>query len=467
MTPSNPNPDPDRIDTQMQRDDAQLALLRRLLDGGLHENVAGLANRVDVFERKIGTQASTAEFLAESLPAAIERASGPQSHAAFAAVMAPPWINAARYAAEHKLPAATAALAPIVLPAISQAVKERLATFSLAMRRASPMRRIAWKIESLQSGLPLETVIEQDLDPFRVHRVLAVEVPSGNLMASHRFAEDGADDQRTAADSEDEAFATAALLTALRGFVRDARIGNSAAELTSIDVGNRTLHIAQQGKTMVAVEASGQLAHDLEPSLHADLFPALRSAKTDLARQDAIANWRTNAPTPGDDHGLSVVWVLAVVFFGLLFSLWWAQRWIERNDITRTRERIEAISGVASVSVASVNGVWLFNVAADPLADIAPAFDVSLTANNRILTRLDPILSLDPTIVARAVRRDLAPPLGTTLTITRDSIVVAGQPSDDYVAALKAHPRVQVAGMAVRVAAAGARIGIAPEIGVK
>jgi hypothetical protein len=256
-------------------------------------------------------------------------------------------------------------------------------------------------------------------------------------------------------DGEDDAYATAALLTAMRGFVRDAGIGESAAELSSIEVGKRTLHIAQQGSMLVAVEASGQLAHDLETSIHSELFPALRHAGEDpRARESVLATWRTSGAAGAQRaRGVSFSIVLGLIVGLLTLALWGTHRWIEKRDIQNTVIRLEDTPGVAAVSPHRTNQGWQLNVAADPSVDIEPALAAALTPRERIVTRIDPIVSLDPTTVAGVLGKTLPPPQGVRLTVTRDSVVAQGQIPASYLDALRAHPRLRIGNLAVRVAA--------------
>ncbi len=433
--------------TPIRDEDAQLALLRELVSGHLRTQVDAAQAQLDAFEARFGNQKNAEATVADSLAGALRRAHAPRSRAALNEALSAPWMGAAAHLAEHELPAATQALSPFMLPAISQAVKERLASFSNAMQRASPTRRIAWKIKSLQTGLPLETVMEQDLDPFSVHRILVVEMPGGNLLASYRVQNSDHALARSA-NHEEEAFATAALLTALRGFVRDAGIGEAAAELSSIDIGKRTLHIAQQGTMMIAVEASGALAQDLETTIHAELFPQLRAATTPAKREQVLAKWHADEDNgPRATSGGPQLWVGAAIIGALVISLWQVSRWIERNDMHMTRQRIAASPGVAAVSVDRIDKGWKVNVAADPTSQIEPAFDASLTPRGRISLEVDPILSLDPTSIARALQLTLPPPMPATLIVSREKVRVVGRVPMRYVEALRDHPRIRLANL--------------------
>ncbi len=436
-------------------DDAKLALLREVASGHLREDMAKLNARLATFEQLFATEQNVINFVASALPQAVQQAHMPRTRNHLDAALGVPWIGAASYAAEHKLDDATQALAPIMFPAIAQAVKERIAALSKAMERASPARRIQWKIKSLQSGLPLETVMEQDLDPFRVHRLLAVEMPAGNLLATYRVL-DEYEVQDPAAHSaeknEEEAMATAALLTALRGFVRDAGLGAGHAELSSVDLGQRSLHIAQQGSLMVAVEASGSLAHDLETSMHAELFPALRQAKNQKERELVLANWRSDAvPKPARSGG-SPLKLIFLAVLAILAGLWWAKRSVDRTDIERTLNRLRNTPGVAAANLQKTDAGWQFYVAADPLANIEPVLSDGLLPRNSITLFLDPILSLDPTSTARALERSLPPPAGVSLVVSKTEVRVIGNAPKSYLDALIQHPRVRLGELTVRAA---------------
>ncbi len=444
-------PPPSIADVPMS-DDAKLALLRAVAAGHLREEVVALNARLSQFEKLFATNQNVVDFVATALPQAMQQAHMPRTRPHLDAAMGDPWIGAASYAAEHKLEGATQALSPIILPAIGQAVKERLAALSKAMERASPARRVQWKIKSLQTGLPLETVMEQDLDPFRVHSLLAVEMPAGNLLASYRVPEEGDaanSDSKSAEHAEDDAYATAALLTALRSFVRDAGIGAGQGELSSIDVGKRTLHIGQQGSLMVAVEASGSLALDLEPSMHSELFPALRSAKSLDDRRAVLARWRTGATDKTKPKSPSALKLILLICLALLAGLWWAKRAVEQTDIARTLSRLRSAPGVASASYQRVDGGWQLFVAADPLAQVEPIVQDGLIPRQKIGLLVDPVLSLDPTSTARALEQTLPPPVGVRLVVTRTEVRVLGTAAKEYFEALRQHPRVRLSNLTV------------------
>jgi hypothetical protein len=438
-------------------DDAKLSILRDVVAGHLQRDMADLNARIARYDKLFGSDQSVVTMVAGALPQAVQQAHAPRGRASLDSAMGDPWIGAASYAAEHRLARATQALAPIMLPAISQAVKERFSALSKAMDRASPARRIGWKVKSLQTGLPLETVMEQDLDPFRVHRLLAVEMPSGNLLAAYRVIDEEAEPNAVTdtEHSEEEAFATAALLTALRGFVRDAGIGEAQAELSSVEIGKRTLHIGQQGSMMVAVEASGQLSHDLETAMHADLFPALRQARTQKERERVLANWRTQSIPVVHAAGPSPFLIIALVLAGLLGALWYANQSVERTDVQRTLARLRNTPGVAAVNVQQVDSGWLFYVAADPMVQIEPVLAQGLLPRSKLSVLIDPILSLDPTSMARAIEAALPPAPGVYVQVTKTEVRVIGNASKEYVEALRQHPRVRVANLKV-VSASGA-----------
>jgi hypothetical protein len=443
---------PPSVPEMPMTDDAKLALLREVASGHLRDDIAKLNARIAQFEALLGSEQNVVNFVASALPQAVQQAHMPRTRTHLDAAMGDPWIGAAGYAAEHKLDQATEALAPIMFPAISQAVKERLAALSKAMERASPARRIQWKIKSLQSGLPLETVMEQDLDPFQVHRLLAVEMPSGNLLAAYRVLDEYEVLDPAAHNvekNEEEAYATAALLTALRGFVRDAGLGVGHAELSSVDLGARALHIAQQGSLMVAVEASGALAHDLETSMHADLFPALRQAKTQREREAVLAGWRADA-VPKVRKPRGSPWKITVIsLLALLGALWYANRSVEQTDIERTLNRVRNTPGVAAASMQRGPKTWEIYVAADPLANVEQHLTEGLLPREKITLFLDPILSLDATSMARAIERSLPPPPGVQLIVSRMEVRVIGDAPKAYVDALRQHPRVRLGELAV------------------
>jgi hypothetical protein len=433
-------------------DDAKLALLREVASGHLRDDLAKFNARLAQFESLFGTEQQVVNLVASALPQAVQQAHMPRTRTHLDAAMGDPWIGAAGYAAEHKLDQATQALAPIMLPAISQAVKERLAALSKAMERASPARRIQWKIKSLKTGLPLETVMEQELDPFQVHRLLAVEMPSGSLLATYRVLDEYEVHDpaaHNAEKNEEEALATAALLTALRGFVRDAGLGAGNAELSSVDLGARSLHIAQQGSLMVAVEASGALAHDLETSMHADLFPALRQAKSQSEREAVLAGWRADAVPKVRKASGSPLKLIVISSLAILGGLWYAKRSVEQTDITRTLNRVRNTPGVAAANLLRGQNTWEIFVAADPLADVEQPLSEGLLARNKITLYVDPILSLDATSMARALERSLPPPRGVQLIVTRTEVRVVGEAPKAYVDALRQHPRVRLGELTV------------------
>jgi hypothetical protein len=432
-------------------DDERMALLRQLLTADLRVRLDAVDQRVFHIEGRFGDDARTAQTLAAALPGAVKKAYGPGQRPKLDDAMANPWIGAASHVADHQLSAATLALSPMVLPAISQAVKDRLAAFSDTMQRASPARRIGWKIKSLQSGLPLEQVIEQDMDPFCVHRVLAVEMPAGHLLGAYQApAGNGA---ATVSQTEDDANATAALLAAIQGFARDAGIGTGGSELSSIEVGKRQLVISQQGSLLVAVEASGQLAPNLQGSIHGDLFPAVRAAETEETRRQAMARWCRDSFRPAHKQTMnpgSVIGLLAL----LVLALWWTHSTVQRYDMQRTRDRIEDIPGVAAVRLSNENKRWRLHVAGDPLVDLTPAFERTLMNKSGYVVTFDPILSLDAVSIERAIRAELPPPPGTEIFVADRVVRVSGTAAPGYVAALRDLPRVRLAQMKIDVSAA-------------
>jgi hypothetical protein len=181
----------------------------------------------------------------------------------------------------------------------------------------------------------------------------------------------------------------------------------------------------------------------------------LRHAGEDpRARESVLATWRAGGAAGAQRaRGVSFSIVLGLIGLLLTLALWGTHRWIEKRDIQNTVIRLEDTPGVAAVSPHRTNQGWQLNVAADPSVDIEPALAAALTPRERIVTRIDPIVSLDPTTVAGVLGKTLPPPQGVKLTVTRDSVVAQGQIPATYLDALRAHPRLRIGNLAVRVAA--------------
>ena len=231
--------------------------------------------------------------------------------------------------------------------------------------------------------------------------------------------------------------------------MRDAGIGAGQGELSSIDVGKRTLHIGQQGTLMVAVEASGSLALDLEPSMHAELFPALRLAKSQDEKRAVLAGWKTGTTEKIKSKSPSALKLIVLIALMVLAGLWWAKRSVEQTDISRTLSRLRNAPGVASANYQRVDGGWQLFVAADPLAQVEEIVQDGLIPRQKIGLLIDPVLSLDPTSTARALEQSLPPPPGAKLVVTRTEVRVLGAAPKDYFEALRQHPRVRLSNLTV------------------
>jgi hypothetical protein len=162
--------------------------------------------------------------------------------------------------------------------------------------------------------------------------------------------------------------------------------------------------------------------------------------------------WRAGGAQAHASRGVSFAVILSFIVVSLLLSLWGAQRWIEKRDIQSVVSRLESTPGVAAISAHRADRGWVVNLAADPSVNIEPALEGALMPRSRMIARVDPILSLDPTTVAGVLRKTLPPPTGVRLIVTRDAVTVQGQVPTSYLDALRAHPRVRIANLAVQVA---------------
>jgi outer membrane protein OmpA-like peptidoglycan-associated protein len=380
--------------------------LRRLIVGPEQSQLRHLQERLDNLRLR-------PEDVARVLPEAVLLRTR-QDHQLTSALL--PTVEAAIQSSVRRNPHTLVdALFPLMGPAIRRAVAHRLqgmlASLSQALAASVSIRGLKWRLEALRTGVPFAEVVLLHTLRYRVEQVFLIHRQTG-LLLQHVTGE-----SMLGPDAE----MVAAMLTAIRDFVRDSFVMHVGEGLESIQVGELTVWIEQGPHAILACIVRGIAPIELRGTWE-DALAHIHGAYGEalLAFQGDAAPFAGTRPHLEDclqsryeaeaRHILPFFWgVLAVALCGV--GLWSVaviranQRW------SSYLERLQTQPGIVVTAAEKRDGKYFIAGLRDPLAaDPGEFLQEAHLAPLQVISRWEPYLALAPALVLARATMILAPP---------------------------------------------------------
>ncbi len=413
---------------------AELEVIRGIIVGPDRERVSRVEHRLD-------SPTLRARELSEALPEAIAIRAAKDQQLARALG---PTIEASlkRTVAKNPQPLVDA-IFPIIGPAIRKAIGESLQRMlqelSGALEQQFSIRSLRWRLEAWKTGKSFAEVVLLHTLQYQVEQAFLIHRETGLVLAHLAIASVNAEDPNS----------VAAMLTALRDFMRDST--KTSEDLEGFKTGGGR-HVWVEGgpRAVLALWITGAPNESLRPRMQ----EALESVHLQFAQelgefQGDAAPFANAAPILEPLLGAvrqqqaepmprvsPVVWVILAVLVGL--GAWWGVSWwIAARDFDRAVGALRSTPGVfvTEVGGGGAGGKRFIGGLRDPLADdpMKVLTDAGVRAQD-VELRFKAFQSLDESFVSLRVRAALNPPASVELSLAGGKLTAKGRASHPWIA---------------------------------
>ena len=212
-------------------------------------NTQRLQHRLQDLEQQAKDMESRARELSTLLPDALRLAQLQEtdSNHVLSDALAAPIEKALRKSIENDTQTLANALFPIMGPAIrrsiEESIKELLKQINETVEQSMSFNGMRWRLEAIRTGKPYTQVMLQHTLIYRVEQVFLIHKDSGLLM-QHLYQTN----QQTNTDAD----AVSAMLTAIQDFIHDSFSNDQSDELNSVEMGKYTVWLERGPYTVLA-----------------------------------------------------------------------------------------------------------------------------------------------------------------------------------------------------------------------
>lgn len=403
--------------------------------------------RLHDLERRVADFESRTDDVAEVLPTAMDHLiDDPTNRPDFER----PIVNTIRSAINRDTESFAEVLFPVIGPAIRRAVADALKglvqRINVALENSFTIKGLKWRLEAAKSGVPFAQVVLRHTMLYAVQEAFLIQRDSGLILASaHR-------DESLALDED----AVAAMLTAIQSFIQDSFGLTGDEQLSSAELGGRTLWVISGPSAAIACVISGtppQILRaelmDILEKIHARFGSRLGGSpelvETDEKLQSLMAQTLFEEVDESIEDTSSrsrLMWFAGAAALLLYLSFSVFNVWREQQFSSEVMGLFAAQPGYVITSAEMDDGVLNVNGLRDP--ESLPPSELlkgQQIAAGRVRTNFSPYQSLDGQVVsARIARRyDIKAP--TSLSLDGDELVVSGELSAYQLADLQALPK--------------------------
>lgn len=409
---------------------ASLPRLRQLLLQEEQSQIADLARRL---ESDDGLQ----QRMVEALPEAVQLSA--EKDERLAAALQKPVREGVARAVREDVEGFAEALFPVMGPGIRRAIAEALKDFRRSLNYGLGLG-LLWRIEAMRRGVSFaELVIERSM-PYQVQFALLIQPETGLVISQ-------AEHEAVMAQDSD---AFSAMLTAIQDFIRDSFEGDS--QISTLELGDRTVWIIAGPKAHLACVISGIPGADLRNRLadvvdrlharHRGLLIDFHGDRSGMAPVDAEVE---RCLTPDAQEREQVLRqsrtpkaLILVVLLAILGVLLWKN--FHKPAVSPTDQAVSLLEDTPGILVTRIEKgkTPVVHGLADPLAgDPAHVLTTAGIASTALQLQFQPYLSLQPEMVLRRVRKQLALPDTVTTELRAGTLHLAGSIEADRLDTLK------------------------------
>ena len=402
----------------------QVERLRDLLRVPDQASQDQLVKRVDGVEQQL-------EQLPDKLPAALRSADshGPD----LAGALEQPVAKAVETLARTRRELLANALFPVLGPAIRQAITEALRglvdNLNRLLESTFSIRGLRWRLESWRSGMPYAQVALRHMLRYSVDHLFVIQNGSGLLLAkAHQFEFQGNDSD-----------AVAAMLTAIRDFMRDSGLAPGEAELRQVELGDHLLRLYPGPDAYLAAAISGVPGREVDQSLstlledmHRQVPAALEQGQPDPQVDELLRSWFSLSGRSQElEESAQRRPLMAILLIGLLALLaliWIGERLWTGSEATALSKGLAAEPGYQARAQRDGWRQLRVDGLRDPVSRPLTALLSELQLDpERVWNHTQPYLSLSPELVASRLQKLLQPPEGVVIEAAGGQIRIHGE----------------------------------------
>lgn len=349
-----------------------------------------------------------------------------------------PYVENGFIATVRKSPQAIVdAIAPIMGPAIRQAITRALQSmteaFNHSLDESLSFRGFQWRLEAWRTGRPFAEVVLLHRLRYRVDQVFLIHRDTGLLL--HHVAADGVVVQ--------DQHVLSGMLTAIQDYVRDSFGVSQDQTLDQFHVGEWTVWIEQGSRAYLAAVIQGtppislrETLRDALDRIHAEQADALVTFNGDAVPFQAVhprlkdcLQAHYDSPRPRSTLKL---WILVGAV--LLACLWWGwnayqghARWVNLLGQLKTEP------GIVVTNAGPMGGGYHLEGLRDPLAKDPLSVITKVGIDPSTVTTVwAPYYALDPQLIVTRAEVALKPPRTAQLRVEGDTLVATGSASVEW-----------------------------------
>lgn len=314
-------------------------------------------------------------------------------------------------------------LFPVILPAIRRSIATLLQSMveelNHVLEKSLSLRSLRWRIEAFRTRRPyaeialLRSVRFEIVDIFLVHR-------NTGLLILHAVSP-------KARVQEAESIST--LLSAIQDYIRESFHLSDDQNLNRLQMGEYSMWIEQGPHALIAARTKGPIPKEFHTRLQAliEVIHRERSANLESFVGDTTPfqrfrpaleeclRFNSTTPTPSLKPRKTILVLLTFPLLALI--TWFAWSYYRKHEKNQIVEQLTANAGVLITDSFRSDGKIVVQGFRDPLTVID--YDPK-----KVDLRLRPYLSLDPRIASRRAKSILTPPVGATVSLDEDSMIV-------------------------------------------
>ncbi len=327
------------------------------------------------------------------------------------------------------------ALYPVMGPAIRKSIMSALRAFAQqineTIEQSLSARGIKWRFEAWRSGIPFGEYVVQRTLLYRIEQAYLISRENG-LLIGHVHHE---------ASKIKDSDAVSAMFTAIQDFIKESFSPDRSGRLETADMGEFTLWAVHGPHALLVCVIRGvpprALRSDLSSMLeriHFRYADAIRDYTGDTSTMAGVEEELAGClrfeamQQPDDDKRRSKLPLfIVVILLAALLGFLGLNNWKVLQQKRVLENVIATTPGWYTSSLEYDDGVYYVRGLRDPLA--APISEIVTAAglnDTQLVGDLRPFQSLDPGIIILRARTSLAPPVGVSVSIDNDSIILVG-----------------------------------------
>jgi len=341
-------------------------------------------------------------------------------------------------------------LGSAIRAAVASALRDMVQTINQLLESSLSLRSWRWRVEAWRTGKPFAEVVLLHTLVYRVEQVLLVDRNSGLLLAA----------ASAPGISTENSDLISAMLTAIQEFVHDSFRLAQGDSIRQIQTGEFSLWVEPGPSAALAAAVRGnapiefhQVLREAVDLIHEDLGTELRDFQGDStaieqrgrAILEGCLQSRFQKPRP---RSYWRVWACAATVASALL-VWGGLKMRDARRWNRALEDLLATPGITVTGSTREHGKRILQGLRDPFAARAE----NILARNGISQRdvalhLEPIISLEPTLLTRRIRAAIDAPDSVTVSLDRGALTLGGAASHEWiVSALSAAQKVALIGI--------------------